>query len=184
QQWVIGTATPMGLDDDNFAAYGGAMWSDDTNSPKDCVLSYFSPSTTTFFVFSRTPKTIYQEGAGNVAWAAVHNQFFTLLAMPKQRAQQMIALAVKLPLLTTNQTTAPEGVQAALVYPAQTLAVNSSVEREIAFYAGPKEYRKLALIGDQFKNNADLVMQFGFFGFFAKGLLLAMNWLHDVTKLG
>src|SRR6185369_9538781 len=38
QQWVIGTATPMGLDDDNFAAYGGAMWSDDTNSPKDCVL--------------------------------------------------------------------------------------------------------------------------------------------------
>jgi YidC/Oxa1 family membrane protein insertase len=27
-------------------------------------------------------------------------------------------------------------------------------------------------------------MQFGFFGFFAKALLLAMNWLHDVTKLG
>ncbi|MGH7951727.1 MAG: YidC/Oxa1 family membrane protein insertase, partial [Limisphaerales bacterium] len=28
------------------------------------------------------------------------------------------------------------------------------------------------------------VMQFGFFGFFAKALLLAMNWIHDVTKLG
>jgi len=27
-------------------------------------------------------------------------------------------------------------------------------------------------------------MQFGFFGFFAKGLLLAMNWLHDATTLG
>jgi YidC/Oxa1 family membrane protein insertase len=27
-------------------------------------------------------------------------------------------------------------------------------------------------------------MQFGFFGFFAKGLLLAMNWLHDTTTLG
>jgi YidC/Oxa1 family membrane protein insertase len=27
-------------------------------------------------------------------------------------------------------------------------------------------------------------MQFGFFGFFAKILLLAMNWLHDVTKMG
>ena len=24
----------------------------------------------------------------------------------------------------------------------------------------------------------------GFFGFFAKPLLLAMNWLHDVTRLG
>ena len=147
-------------------------------------MSYFSPSTTTFFVFPRTPKTVYQEGAGNVAWAAVHNQFFTLLAMPKQPAQQMVALAVRLPLLATNQTAAPEGVQAALIYPAVTIAANSSLERQITFYAGPKEYRTLALIGEQFKNNADLVMQFGFFGFFAKGLLLAMNWLHDMTTIG
>jgi YidC/Oxa1 family membrane protein insertase len=58
------------------------------------------------------------------------------------------------------------------------------VDRQITFYAGPKEYRTLALIGEQFKNNADLVMQFGFFGFFAKGLLLTMNWLHDMTSLG
>ncbi len=78
----------------------------------------------------------------------------------------------------------PVGIQTAFVYPAQTMAANSSVERQITFYAGPKEYRKLALIGEQFNNNADLVMQFGFFGFFAKGLLLTMNWLHDVTKLG
>ena len=184
QQWIIGTATPMGLDDSTYSVYGGALWSDGTNSPQDCLVSYFSPSMTTFFVFPRTPKTIYQGGAGNVAWAAVHNQFFTLLAMPEQPAQQMVALAVRLPLLATNQTTVPEGVQAALVYPAQTIAANSSLERQITFYAGPKEYRTLALIGEQFKNNADLVMQFGFFGFFAKGLLLAMNWLHDMTKIG
>ena len=184
QQWVVGTATPMGLDDSSFMTYGGAMWCDGTNTPADCTVSYFSPSTTTFFVIPRTPKTIYQEGAGNVAWAAVHNQFFTLLAMPKQPAQHMIALPVKLPLLATNQSTPPEGIQSALVYPAQTLAPNASVEREVALYAGPKEYRTLALIGDQFNNRADLVMQFGFFGFFAKGLLLAMNWLHDTTTLG
>lgn len=183
QQWVVGTATPMGIDDSSFATYAGAMWCDGTNSPGDCTVSYFSPSTTTFFVFPRTPKTIYQEGAGNVAWAAVHNQFFTLLAMPKQPAQHMVALPVKLPLLATNQA-APEGVQAALVYPAQLLAANASVERQVAIYAGPKEYRTLALIGEQFDNHADYVMQFGFFGFFAKGLLLAMNWLHDTTTLG
>jgi YidC/Oxa1 family membrane protein insertase len=91
---------------------------------------------------------------------------------------------VKLPLLARNQAAPPEGVQAALVYPAQTLAANTSLERQIVFYAGPKEYRTLALIADRFNNRADYVMQFGFFGFFAKGLLLAMNWLHDVTKLG
>ena len=182
QQWIVGTATPMGPDD--TGQYLGAMWCDGTNSPADCNVSYFSPSTTTLFVFPRTPKTIYQEGLGNVAWAAVHNQFFTLLAMPKQPAQQMVALPVKLPLLAANQSFAPQGIQSALVYPPQTLTAGETFERQITFYAGPKEYRTLALIGEQFDNHADYVMQFGFFGFFAKGLLLAMNWLHDTTTLG
>ena len=182
QQWVVGTATPMGPDDDGL--YLGALWCDGTNSPQDCAVSYFSPSTTTFFVFPRTPKTVYQEGTGNVAWAAVHNQFFTLMAMPQEPAQQLVAVPVKLPVLTATQSAPPEGVQAALLYPAQTLPAGQTVERNITLYAGPKEYRTLALIGDQFKNHADLVMQFGFFGFFAKGLLLAMNWLHDATTLG
>jgi YidC/Oxa1 family membrane protein insertase len=79
-----------------------------------------------------------------------------------------------------------------LVYPAQTLTANSSVERQIVFFAGPKEYRTLARIGAEFQNRADLVMNFGtgyagFFGigsFCAKALLLTMNWLHDVTRLG
>jgi YidC/Oxa1 family membrane protein insertase len=163
------------------------MWYNGTNTPQDCTVSYFSKSTTTLFVIPRTPKAIYEAGAGNVVWAAVHNQFFALIAMPKQPAQQIIALPVDLPSLTLDDqipTTPPEGIQTAFVYPALTLTANSSVERQITFYAGPKEYRKLALIGEEFNNNADLVMQFGFFGFFAKGLLLTMNWLHDVTKLG
>ena len=79
----------------------------------------------------------------------------------------------------------PQGVQTALVYPAQTLAANSNLERQIVFYAGPKEYRTLADIGAEFQNHADDVMGFGgFFGFCAKPLLLMMNWLHDVTRLG
>jgi YidC/Oxa1 family membrane protein insertase len=185
QEWVVGTATPMGPDDNGM--YLGAMWYNGTNTPQDCVMSYFSKSTTAFFFFPRTPKTIYAAGAGNVVWTAAHNQFFALIAMPKQPAQEIVTRPVNLPSLTIDNqipSAPPVGIQTALVYPAQTIAANSSVERQITFYAGPKEYRKLALIGEQFNNNADLVMQFGFFGFFAKGLLLAMNWLHDVTKLG
>jgi YidC/Oxa1 family membrane protein insertase len=79
-----------------------------------------------------------------------------------------------------------------LIYPAQTITANSNVERQIVLYIGPKEYRTLATIGEQFQNRADLVMNFGtgfatFWGvgsFFAKILLVAMNWMHDVTKLG
>jgi YidC/Oxa1 family membrane protein insertase len=185
QEWVVGTATPMGPDDNGL--YLGAMWYNGTNTPQDCNSTYFNKSTTAFFFFPRTPKTIYEAGAGNVVWAAAHNQFFALIAMPKQPALQIVAHPVDLPSLTIDNqipTAPPVGIQTAFVYPAQTIAADSSVERQITFYAGPKEYRKLALIGEEFNNNADLVMQFGFFGFFAKALLLTMNWLHDVTSLG
>ncbi len=84
QEWVVGTATPMGPDDPGI--YLGAMWYNGTNTPQDCTSSYFSKSTTTLFFFPRTPKTIFEAGAGNVVWAAAHNQFFALIAMPKQPA--------------------------------------------------------------------------------------------------
>jgi YidC/Oxa1 family membrane protein insertase len=181
QEWVVGTATPMGPDDNGFTE--GAMWFDGTK-PQDESLAYFSTNTTFLFFFPRTPKTEYRAGAGNVVWAAAHNQFFALLAMPEKPAQQIVAFPVTLPLFPNVEpipgTQPPQGVQTALVYPAQTLAANSSVEWQITFFAGPKEYRTLARIGEEFKNRADLVMQFGFFGFFAKALLLGMNWLHDL----
>ena len=185
QEWVVGTATPMGPDDNGL--YLGAMWCNGTNTPQDCTAAYFNKSTTAFFFFPRVPKTLYEAGAGNVVWTAVHNQFFALIAMPKQPAPQMIARPVDLPPLTIDNhipIAPPVGIQTALIYPAQTVPANAAVERQITFYAGPKEYRTLALLGEKFNNNVDLVMQFGFFGFFAKGLLLTMNWLHDTTALG
>ncbi len=177
QEWVIGTATPMGPDDNGQIE--GAMWFDGKNS-QVCGPTYFKAG-----LFHRTSNPEYRAGAHNVIWAAAHNQFFTLLAMPKQPAEQIVARPVNLPALTDEASVAPPlGIQTALIYPAQILATNQSVERQIVFFAGPKEYRTLARVGEEFQNQADLVMQFGFFGFFAKALLLAMNWVHDVTKLG
>ena len=187
QEWVVGTATPMDVDDSYFSIYGGAMWFDGAKSPP-VRLSYFNPSTTSFIFFSRIPKTEYLEGASNVVWVAAGNQFFTLLAMPAQPAGQILARSVTLPAFSNVEqapgTPLPQGVQTALVYPAQTLSANSNVVRQIVIYAGPKEYRRLADIGADFQNHADNVMGFnGFFGFCAKPLLLTMNWLHDVTRL-
>jgi YidC/Oxa1 family membrane protein insertase len=208
QEWVVGTATPMGIDDSSFYIYGGAMWFDGTNAV-DKGPTYFNTNTTSFFgMMQRTPTPEYSTGAGNVVWAAAHNQFFALLAMPAEPAQAIVARPVALPSFFAVQiytkgsggmktfpggiNNAPQGIQTALVYPAQTLTANSSVERQIVFFAGPKEYRTLARVGAQFNNHADLVMNFGtgfssFFGigsFCAKALLLAMNWIHDVTTLG
>ena len=196
QEWVIGTATPMDVDDNTFPIYGGTMWFDGT-SEEQISLSYFSTNTTILFVFPRTPKAEYRAGASNVVWAAAYNQFFTLLAMPKTTpAVQVIARPISLAPFPNVEPVPgmplPEGIQTALVYPAETLGTNQVIERQMVLYAGPKEYRTLARIGEQFQNHADLAMNFGsgyitFWGigtFFAKGLLLCMNWLHDLTRAG
>jgi YidC/Oxa1 family membrane protein insertase len=75
----------------------------------------------------------------------------------------------------------PSGYQASLVYPAVTLASGQSLERAFTLYAGPKEYKTLSRLGMQMQNEVDLVMEYGgFFGFFAKLLLLSMNGLHSL----
>lgn len=192
QEWITGTATPMDVDDLNFLSYGGAMWYDGS-SPHTVQGTYFSPSTSYLGIFPRTPKTEYREGNGNVLWAAAYNQFFALLAMPltNQPASQFVADPVILS-VTNSQTGVPlVGVQTAVIYPPETLVADQVVMRQIALYAGPKEFRTLDKIGDEFQNRADLVMNFGtgfasFFGigsFFAKVLLLLMNLMHDLLPI-
>jgi YidC/Oxa1 family membrane protein insertase len=66
------------------------------------------------------------------------------------------------------------------------------MERNYVLFAGPKEYRTLARIGEEFNTHPDQVMNFGsgfgsFWGvgtFFAKLLLSAMNALHDLIGVG
>jgi YidC/Oxa1 family membrane protein insertase len=126
-----------------------------------------------------------------VVWAAVHNQFFALMAMPKDRALEMSALPVSL-IKPQDDEPSPQGVQATLLYPSVILQTNGVLERPMVLYAGPKEYRTLARIGEQFQNRADQVMNFGtgfasFWGigtFFAKLLLSIMNLMHDLTHIG
>ena len=190
QEWAVGTAMPMDVDDNNFLTYGGTMWCDGAKT-EPITLSYFNPSTTSFFFFSRIPKTEYRAGASNVVWAAANNQFFTVMAMTASNAPawQTVARQVTLPAFSNVKQVQgaplPQGIQTALVYPGQTLTANSAVTRQLVLFAGPKEYRTLAEIGAEFQNRADDVMGFGgFFGFCAKPLLLAMNWLHDVTRIG
>jgi YidC/Oxa1 family membrane protein insertase len=192
QEWVVGTATPMDLDDLSFSTYGGAMWYD-ANSQQTCPPSYFATNTSVLGIFSRTPKTEYRMGNGNVVWAAAYNQFFVLLAMPKTNspAQQIVARPVMLSAKNDLLASTGVGVQTALVYPAQTLAAGQVLQREITLYAGPKKFQTLEQIGDELQNHADLAMNFGtgyagFWGigsFFAKVLLMAMNWLHSLPLL-
>ncbi len=186
QEWVIGTATPMNPKDDGSRV--GLMWYN--GSKKEEILGLWFDNRT-LGCLPGTPRSEYRAGTSNVVWAVAQNQFFALAAMPAEPVLQVVARPVQLPRPPADEVPAnrrngppPRGFQTAFVYPELRLAPGEAREREIHFFAGPKEYRTLARLAIQFQNNVDLVMGFsGFFGFFSKGLLLSMNWLHDALKL-
>ena len=187
QQWAIGAATPMGPQDNALAVT--VLWY--TGAKTESVsLPYFNTNTTSFFIFSRTPQFNYVAGSNNVVWASAQNQFFTLATMPEKPAAAIMVHMVDLPPPSVEEIQAnpgtvanPKGLQTALYYPAETLEPGQKIETRFNLFAGPKEYRTLAKLGGRFNNDIDLVMNFGFFGAISKGLLLAMNWLHQTLTL-
>ena len=140
-----------------------------------------------------TPRALYQEGLSNVTWAAVHNQFFTMAAIPKDPAQSLIGRELTLSPPSTevlqetpNANRNPVAYQTSFLYPGVTIPPHNALERHFSIYSGPKEYYALSKLGAQFKYDLDQVMGFdqvlfgSFSGFFAKILLLAMNGLHSL----
>src|SRR2546421_4190980 len=175
QEWVVGTATPMGAQDNG--QWVGVLWYN--GSSKDELV------TGTSGCRRGTPPAEYHAGASNVVWVAAHNQFFTLAVMPQQTGQSVVARRVELPRPTGEDARMvaanappPQGYEATLVYPALTLAPNQTITNRIQIYAGPKEYQTLAKIATSLGNNLDLVMNFNWAGFVSKFLLLGMNWIH------
>ncbi|HLP78846.1 MAG TPA: membrane protein insertase YidC [Candidatus Paceibacterota bacterium] len=185
-KWVIGTATPLTVDDAGLTE--GVFWSNGSDN-QDISGTWFANRK--LGCIPGTPRTEYREGQNNVAWAAVHNQFFTLIAMPKEPGNQVFAHPIDLPSpgadeVRTNSRAVrnPKGYEAALVYPPTTLAASQTTQRDITLYAGPKEYQTLVSVSTQFNKNVDAVMGYtGFFGFFSKMLLLGMNGLHSMLSL-
>jgi len=186
QEWVVGTATPMGPRDDGSAV--GVTWYNGAKTAGDIgTATYFSPKG--FMCMPKVPPLEYRGGESNVYWAAAHNQFFALAVMPPQAAQSLVVRRLDLPRPTGEEAQyvsasgpPPQGYEAALIYPPLTLTNNQTIERQVLIYAGPKEYRTLATIADRLNNNLDQVMSLGFFGFVSKALLLGMNWMHQSLK--
>jgi YidC/Oxa1 family membrane protein insertase len=176
QEWVIGTATPPATQ--SSTPNTGFFWHNGIKA-EQVNESWFANRT--LGCIPGTARTEYAAGANNVHWAAVHNQFFTLAAIPTQPAGQVISRPVELPLAPGHPTNGPAapGYQTALGYPSTVITGSGHLERQFAVYAGPKEYNTLARLGTQFKTDLDAIMNFGFFGFFSKMLLLSMNGLHS-----
>ncbi len=174
---VIGTSTPMSVRNENMNL--GFEWYNGTSAER-IVESWFLNKT--FIFFGGEPRTTYTGGSSNVQWAAVHNQFFTMIGVPVVPAQSVVGRRVDLAVPTASEIadypkafTAPYGYQTSLAYPEVTIPPSQAFKQDFDLFAGPKEYNTLSRLGRE----VDLVMGFdGFIGFFAKSLLLSLNGLH------
>ncbi len=185
QEWVVGTSSPMGPNDDGTAV--GLMWFDGKKT-HDTTTAFFSDKK--FGCMPTVPKAEYRDGASNVVWLASHNQFFAIIAMPESAGQQVVARPIEMPRPTEGRFSAKDsplrkGMEATLTFTATNIAPGQVLEQRANLFIGPKEYKTLASIANSYKNDVDQAMGFGwaFFAFFAKGLLLIMNWMHNVISL-
>jgi YidC/Oxa1 family membrane protein insertase len=186
RETVMGTATPNGPLDDPTTL--GTFWYNGIKA-QNIKQAWFANRT--LGCIPGTPRAIYEEGTNNVVWAAVHNQFFTLAAVPANPAPEVIIhpIYISPPEMVglTNATSRllTNGLEVTFLYPAAILQPHQTLTNDFTFYAGPKKYNHLAQIGERMNNNLDLIMGFsGFTGFFSKGLLTAMNILHNNLRMG
>ena len=174
---IIGTATPIGVHDE--AMYLGLDWYNGS-AAEHITESWFANRT--LGCFPGQARTEYSGGASNVVWAAVHNQFFTMIAVPQQPADRVMGRQIQLAAPTkedigtqSSPLLQPLGYQTSLAYNEVTVPANQIFVTPMDVFAGPKEYNLLARLDRE----VDLVMGFdGFIGFFAKSLLLSLNGLH------
>jgi YidC/Oxa1 family membrane protein insertase len=112
-----------------------------------------------------------------VKWAVVKNQFFAAVLSPDEPGTGVRVERVKVDPLALPTDRHAYGVAGTAQFDLKPLAPGASSTWGASYYAGPKEYRRLANT-ERFKNNEDLVMEFGFFGWFAKLLLWIMTTIH------
>ncbi len=188
RELMIGTATPMGPQDNGLAMT--VMW---YNGSKAVSVppTWFNTNTTKLWILPNTPTTEYREGSNNVYWASLQNQFFSLATMPDKPAESIVVDKVDLPPPSTEEIESnprtvlhPVGLQASLYYPGEMLAPGQALTNQFNLFAGPKEYGTLVRLSERFHNDIDLIMGFNnWYGWISKILLGTMNWLHRTIGL-
>jgi YidC/Oxa1 family membrane protein insertase len=172
----VGTAAPVGPEDLglylNVGLYNGdkVAFTKRSNLEGGGFLSNFG-------IGSKTDLPFIEETAP-VVWASVKNQFFATILTPDQPGTGLRVERVKLDPRAAPTDRHAYGVTGVAQFELKPLAAGASTTWGATVYAGPKEYRRLAN-SDRFKHSEDLIMEFGFFGFFSKLLLTIMTWVHN-----
>ena len=121
------------------------------------------------------PKDLIEEAA-RIEWSSVKNQFFASVLSSVTIAGNVFVYPVEAPSDVINQP-GRLGISGSVGYEIGTLAAGESKSLDFQYFVGPKEFKRLQAMG----NEQDLVMQFGFLGFFSKLLLAFMYLIHSVV---
>lgn len=111
-----------------------------------------------------------------IEWSSVKNQFFTSVLSSERVGQDVFIYPVEQTLSGDGNPGRP-GITGSVGYQVGTVVAGDAASLDFDFYVGPKEFKRLQALG----NEQDLVMQFGFLGFFSKLLLAFMYAIHAVV---
>jgi YidC/Oxa1 family membrane protein insertase len=110
--------------------------------------------------------------AARIEWASVKNQFFASVLYSADRpASDLFVYPVEV------SAEGHPGISGSAGYDIGTLTAGETKALDFQLYVGPKEFKRLQALGNQ----QDLVMQFGFLGFFSKLLLAFMYAIHSMV---
>lgn len=135
--------------------------------------------------FTSSPPMPFMDKVAPVTWAAVKNQFFAAILTPDQPGVGLRIERVKINPLAPAEDRSAYAVTGELQVDLKPVPASGTATWSATYYAGPKEYRRLART-DNFKHSEDKVMNFApfffnkvfFSQFFAPLLLTLMTWVH------
>lgn len=171
-QLNLGTGRPVHNGDDPNLLTVGRFDGEDANfTPR----TQLDQSSGFLGLFGGHPARPLIEHQGPIVWATVENQFFTTIVTPARPGRGVIAQRVELP-MEADEFRPNYGLTGAMLLPSVSLAPGATDTLTFDVYAGPKEYQRLARLGQ----DQDKVMRWGtFIGFFSKLLLTLMTALHS-----
>ncbi len=173
--WLgLGSALPTEGDINNSNLEVGAYDGDDAE--------FYSYTKTTgsdgFMGFWETPKNdFFVEEFPEIVWAVVKNQPYAAIFTGEEKKGYKLAMSPVNHDLGNKNKLLQKGVSAYVAYPIDTLKAGETWTLSGFYYAGPKDIYTLVDMGQ----SQDLAMNFGFFSFISKPLLMFLNFIHDVV---
>ncbi|HUE40551.1 MAG TPA: membrane protein insertase YidC, partial [Chthoniobacterales bacterium] len=164
---ALGSAAPIHPKD--YSYYTRLVWCVDGKA-KGVDVNWFGGGGGLLGIGSRAPQPFYQQDLANADWAAVSDQFFTILVAPLTAKGNGV--------WGRRYDISPEqkmfGLAGALRMPAFQLPPGQTYSARFEIWAGPKIYHRLARLD----HNQAEIMDFGVFKIVSQFLLNFLNWLH------